>query len=172
MPDTTRDLIKYKSSKGLVETTDEEVDKPLYRRPGFEGIVSFKEMDAKLAAFLRDARESEYLTRAEFAPIVGLSTAVYGRYERAFSRMTVTRMIHLCELLGFMPIDMLFAAAPHLYGRTPEEAKDHLELSHLIRGLPHEAVRNLIGIVARMTPEENPAEKAGKPEKTGKKEGR
>ncbi len=152
----TRDLIKYKSSKGLVETTDDEVDRPLHRRPGFEGIVSFKEMDERLAAFLRKAREDERLTRADFATIVGLSTAVYGRYERAFSRMTVTRMIHLCELLGFQPIDMLFAVAPHLYGRTPEEAKDHLELSHLTRGLPHEAVRNLIGIIARMTPEDRP----------------
>ncbi|QTG17421.1 helix-turn-helix domain-containing protein (plasmid) [Agrobacterium tumefaciens] len=150
----TRDLIKYKSSKGLVETTDEDVDRPLYRRPGFEGIVSFNEMDERLAAFLRKAREDEKLTREEFASMVGLSTAVYGRYERAFSRMTVTRMIHLCELLGFQPIDMLFAVAPHLYGRTPEEANDHLELSHLTRRLPQEAVRNLIGIIARMTPED------------------
>ncbi|MBD8555185.1 helix-turn-helix transcriptional regulator [Rhizobium sp. CFBP 8762] len=150
----TRDLKKYKNSKGLVEITDDEVDRMLCRRPGFEGIVSFKEMDEKLAVFLRKAREDEKLTRADFASIVGLSTAVYGRYERAFSRITVTRMIHLCELLDFQPIDMLFAAAPHLYGRTPEEAKDHLELSHLIRGLPHETVRNLIGIVSRITPED------------------
>lgn len=117
----TRDLIKYKSSKGLVETTDDEVDRPLHRRPGFEGIVSFKEMDERLAAFLRKAREDEKLTRADFATIVGLSTAVYGRYERAFSRMTVTRMIHLCEPLGFQPIDMLFAVAPNAGGseRSP-----------------------------------------------------
>lgn len=169
MPDT-RDLIKYKSSKGLVETTDDEVEKPFYRRPGFEGIVSFKNMDEKLAAYLRDTREEKNLSQADFASIVGLSTAVYGRYERAFSRMTVTRMIHLCELLGFMPIDMIYAAAPHLYGRTPEEAKDHLELSHLIRGLPHEAVRNLIGIVARMTPEDKPNEKQSK--QSSKKKGR
>jgi transcriptional regulator with XRE-family HTH domain len=163
MPDT-RDLIKYKSEKGLVETTDKQVKKPLYRRSGFEGIVSFQEMEERIADFLRTAREDQNLTRAEFAPIVGLSTAVYGRYERAFSTMTVTRMIHLCELLGFQPIDMLYAAAPHLYGRTPEEAKDNLELSRLTRNLPHDAVRNLISIVARMTPEEKPAEKNGKKE--------
>lgn len=147
-------LDSYKQSRGLVETTDDEVDKPLHRRPGYEGIVTFGEMDERLAAFVRNKRETEGLTRADFAAIVGLSTPVYGRYERAFSRITVTRMIHLCELLGFSPTDMIFEAAPHLYGRTPEEAEDHRKLSQLIRTLPHETIRDLIGLLKRMTPDE------------------
>ncbi|MFC3221352.1 helix-turn-helix domain-containing protein [Tianweitania populi] len=153
MPSKTS-LESYKHARGLVETTDDEVDKPLHRRPGYQGIVSFGEMDEKLAAFIRNKRETQGLTRAEFAAIVGLSTPVYGRYERAFSRITVTRMIHLCELLGFMPIDMIFEAAPHLYGRTHEEAEDHRKLSQLIRNLPHETIRDLIGLLKRMTPDE------------------
>ena len=89
------DLSSYKNARGLVETTDpEHDDKPLFRRPGFDGIRTFGEMDEIIAAFLKQIREEHGLPRAEFAPLVGLSVPVYGRCERAFSRMTVTRMIH------------------------------------------------------------------------------
>ena len=108
----------------MVETTDpEEDDKPLYRRPGFDGIRSFDERDEIIAAFLKQIREDQGISRAELAPLVGLSVPVYGRYERAFSRMTVTRIIHLGELLGFTPMDMLFEAAPHLWGRRKKKPR-------------------------------------------------
>lgn len=149
-----RDLTDYKNTMGLVETTDKEVERPLYRRPGLDGeIASFQEMEEKLSAFVRKCREDSGLTRAEFASLYGLSTAVYGRYERAFSHLTVGRMIHLCELLGFTPIEMLYSAAPHLYGNTPEEAQDRLKLATLINGLPHPTVRAIIELVEKMTPE-------------------
>lgn len=149
----SKDLTDYKRALGLVETTDKEVERPLCRRPGFDGeISSFEEMEEKLSAFVRKSREDSGLTRAEFASLVGLSTAVYGRYERAFSHLTVGRMIHLCELLGFTPIEMLFPAAPHLYGHTLEEAEDRLKLTRLIDQLPHQTVRNLVQLVEQMAP--------------------
>jgi transcriptional regulator with XRE-family HTH domain len=153
------DLSSYKSARGLVETTDPENDgKSLFRRPGFDGIRTFGEMDEIIAAFLKQIREDQGLPRADFAPLVGLSVPVYGRYERAFSRMTVTRMIHLCELLGFMPIDMLFEAAPHLWGRTQEEAEDRRTLTKLIERLPQDTMRDLIRLLQRMVPGEKTAD--------------
>jgi transcriptional regulator with XRE-family HTH domain len=147
------DLVKFKNSKGLVETSDPESEKPLHRRPGFEGIINFQDMDHRIATYLQGAREKAGLSRAEFATMIGLATAVYGRYERADSRITVTRLIHLCELLDVLPIDILSEVAPHLYGRTPEEAKDYVELTRIIRDLPHDTVRDLMGLLKRMTPE-------------------
>lgn len=47
-------------------------------------------------------------------------------------------MIHRCELLGFMPTDMLFEVAPHLWGRTQEEAEDRRTLTKLIERLPQD----------------------------------
>jgi transcriptional regulator with XRE-family HTH domain len=143
-------MIEYTSKRGLVETTDPEIDKPIYRRPGFDGIRTMGEMDEKIGAFLRKAREKEGLIRTELAPLLGLSMQVYGRYERAFSKMHVTRMIHLCEILGFMPIEMLFEAAPHLWGRTKEEAEDRLELAKLVASLPHGTTRDLLALVKKM----------------------
>ncbi len=113
----TEDLASYRSSRGLVSTADPEVDKPIYRKPGFDGkITTLGDMEELISAFLKKTREAQGLSRADIAPMLGLSIPVYGRYERAFSKMTVTRMIHLCEILGFMPIDMIFEAAPHLWG--------------------------------------------------------
>ncbi|MDL2408221.1 helix-turn-helix transcriptional regulator [Rhizobium calliandrae] len=153
----TQDLASYKSSKGLVDTTDPEVDKPIYRKPGFDGnVTTLGDMEELISAFLKKTREAKGLTRADIAPMLGLSTPVYGRYERAFSKMTVTRMIHLCEILGFTPIDMIFEAAPHLWGRTQEEAEDRLTLDRIVRKLPSDATHDLIRLLRRMTADDNP----------------
>lgn len=146
-----RDLTEYKNTMGLVETTDEEVKRPLFRRPGHDGeIASFKEIEEKLSAFLRQRREESGLTRAEFASLYGLSTSVYGRYERGFSNLTVGRMIHLCELLGFTPLELIYSAAPHLYGATREEAEDRFKLAQLVDSCPPSTVRVIIILVEEM----------------------
>ncbi|MBC2887660.1 helix-turn-helix domain-containing protein [Ochrobactrum sp. CM-21-5] len=145
-----RDSVDYAIEHSLEKTNDPEIDKPVYRRPGFDGIKTFGEMDQSLAKYLREARERAGLKQADFAPLMGLSTAVYGRYERAFSKLHVTRMIHACEVLGFMPIEMLFDAAPYLWGDNEEEAKDRLELAKLVVGLPHSTTRDLLALVKKM----------------------
>ena len=48
----------------------------------------------------------------------GLSTQVFGRYEKAISKLHVTRLVHLSEVLGFHPMELVYAAAPHLFGKT------------------------------------------------------
>lgn len=158
--DVPKDIDAYKNKMELVETIDPEIDKPVFRRPGFEGIKTFGEVDERIAAFIRKAREDKDLTRAELAPLLGLSMQVYGRYERAFSKMHVTRMIHLCEILGFMPMDMLFSAAPHLWGRTPEEARDTMELAQQVVSLPHGTKRDLLALVKKMVALERAADGA------------
>ncbi|MBW9064647.1 hypothetical protein JNB71_15105 [Rhizobium herbae] len=55
-------------------------------------------------------------------------------------RVTAGRMIHLCELLGFMPIDMLFEAGPASVGKTQEEADDRRTLTKLIERLPQDTM--------------------------------
>ncbi|MER8530718.1 helix-turn-helix transcriptional regulator [Mesorhizobium sp. M0814] len=155
-----KDMDAYKNKMELVETIDPEIDKPVFRRPGFEGIKTLGEIDERIATFIRKAREDKDLTRAELAPLLGLSMQVYGRYERAFSKMHVTRMIHLCEILGFIPMEMLFSAAPHLWGRTPEEARDTMELAQQVVSLPHGTKRDLLALVKKMVALERAADGA------------
>ncbi|NSZ10076.1 helix-turn-helix transcriptional regulator [Agrobacterium tumefaciens] len=110
-------------------------------------------MDEKLGQLLRLARDEEALSRVELAALVGLNPVVYGRYEKADSRMTVVRMIHMCELLGVAPEYFTAGTAPHLYGRTPDEADDYVRLMDMISKLPADAVSDLREFVSRIRPE-------------------
>lgn len=143
-----RDIDAYRAKQGLSETSDPEIDRPLSRKPGFNGIRSLADMDTAISEFLRDARKQQDLTREELAQLLGLSGQVYGRYERAFSKMHVTRMIHLSELLGFKPIEMIYAAAPHLFGDTENESRNRIALMRLMSKMRPEAVESLLKLIA------------------------
>jgi len=54
--------------------------------------------------------------------------------------------------------DMIYEAAPHLLGRTPEEAADHLELAKLVLALPHDTTRDLLALVKRMVTQQKAAD--------------
>lgn len=140
----------YAKTTGLVETTDPEIDKPIFRRPGYNGIDAFGEMDRRISAFLRKERDDTGLTREEVARFLGLSTQVFGRYEKAISKLHVTRLVHLSEVLGFHPMELLYAAAPHLFGKTAEEADDQMKLAKLIWTLPPSTVSTLVRLVDEM----------------------
>ncbi len=109
--------------RGLVECFDTKTQKKIYRRPGFNGVESFQSIEQKLGDFIRENRVEKELTYLHIADLIGLSHAVYGRYERADSSMNVSRMVHLWELLGFSIIDLIFAIAPQMIGDTPEKAQ-------------------------------------------------
>ncbi|SDN95994.1 helix-turn-helix transcriptional regulator [Ensifer sp. YR511] len=137
----------YIQKAGLVESREPKTEKIVYRRPGFGGILTDKEMDEKIASALRKARDEQKLTRAELAPLLGLAEQVYGRYERSVSKLHVTQLIHLSEILGFAPDDLLFAAAPHLWGETPEEASKRRRLIKLIEDLPGDTLNTVLTLM-------------------------
>ena len=138
---------KYVEDKGLVETADPEIDKPIYRCPGFEGSPQLGELDRRIS----DARDNTGLTRAEVAPFLGLHEQVYGRYERNETKMHVTRLIHLSEVLDFSPIDFIMKAAPYRFGKTPAEADKRRKLINVVESLPPDAVESLLALVEAMS---------------------
>ncbi|CCE98545.1 hypothetical protein SFHH103_04054 (plasmid) [Sinorhizobium fredii HH103] len=153
------DAISLMSARGLVEITDPEFPRPVFRQSGFDGILTAKEMDEKISAWLKKTREAKGISRADLAHLLGLSVSVYARYERGSeARMSIPRLIHLCEIMGFMPLDMIFDTAPHLWGKTPEEAEERRTLTRLIERLPADTMRDLIRLLKRMMPGEEGAE--------------
>ncbi|MFT2215645.1 hypothetical protein ACLJYM_28175 [Rhizobium giardinii] len=70
-------------------------------------------------AFAAPATE---LPRAKLSRLLGLSEQVYVRYEKHVSRLTVGRLIHLCEVLGAAPEEIIAPAAIHLWGETETKA--------------------------------------------------
>ncbi|AGA08382.1 putative transcriptional regulator (plasmid) [Sinorhizobium meliloti GR4] len=153
------DAMSLMSARGLVEITDPEFDRPVFRQPGFDGTLTAKEMDEKISAWLKQTREAKGISRADLAHLLGLSVSVYGRYERGSeARLSIPRLIHLCEIMGFMPLDVIFDIAPHLWGKTLQEAEDRLTLTKLVEQLPQDTMRDLIRLLRRMTPGEQAAD--------------
>jgi transcriptional regulator with XRE-family HTH domain len=147
-----KDVRTHIKNLGLVEASDPEIAKPIFRRPGFERITTFDEMEKILSAILRKKREEKHLNREQLAMLLGLSGSVFARYERAVSKLHVTRLVHLAEVLGTSPVEMIYAAAPHLFGQTPQEAHAKMELINRILLLPERTTSVLFKLVEELAP--------------------
>jgi len=143
----SKNLESHIEELGLLKTVDPENEKPVYRREGFGGISTFEDLDTKLGEELRKCRQVKDLSRADLATLVGLSEQVYGRYERSSSKMQVSRLIHLSEILGVSPLGLLFATAPHLWGKTPEEADTRIRMMRLLEELPPETMSSIVKLL-------------------------
>ncbi|RVP40373.1 transcriptional regulator, partial [Sinorhizobium meliloti] len=53
------DAMSLMSTRGLVEITDPEFGRPVFRQPGFDGTLTAKEMDEKISAWLKKTREAK-----------------------------------------------------------------------------------------------------------------
>ncbi|WP_234851229.1 helix-turn-helix domain-containing protein [Sinorhizobium meliloti] len=107
------------SDLGLQQVNDPDVDKPVYRLPPPYGRIRLSAaLEERISASIRDARERRNLSRSKLAPLLGITEAVYARYEASVSRLTVGRLTHLCEVLGASPEELLAPAAPHLRGEN------------------------------------------------------
>ncbi|WP_292669157.1 helix-turn-helix transcriptional regulator [Mesorhizobium sp.] len=66
--------------------------------------------------------------------MLGLSDEVYNRYENAVSRLTVGRLLHICEVLSISPVENPVPGSAASLGRGTGEAEarksimDKLEL--------------------------------------------
>ncbi|URK89452.1 helix-turn-helix domain-containing protein (plasmid) [Rhizobium sp. RCAM05350] len=143
----TTKLESHIAELGLVKTSDPENEKPVYRRESFGDISTFEDLDTKVGEALRNCRQDKNLSRAELATLVGLSEQVYGRYERNSSKMHVSRLIHLSEVLGVSPLTMLFSAAPHLWGATEKEADTRFRMMKLLEDLPFDTMSSIVTLL-------------------------
>jgi transcriptional regulator with XRE-family HTH domain len=140
----------YIEKNALVATTDPKLDNPVYRRPGFEEILTPPEMDEKITNALRAARIDKDLARTELAPLLGFAEAVYGRYERGLTKLHATQILQVCEVLRIFPDDLLFDAAPHLWGDDRTEAEQRRRITKLIQQLPRDTLDTVTTVLDAM----------------------
>ena len=136
----------YIESAGLVETRDPENGNTVYRSAGFNGVTSMEDLDRKIGEAIRAMREKKNLARPDLAPMLGLTPQVYGRYERGEANLSVTRLLHLAEILDFSPVDVISEVAPHVIGKTAQEADLRCRLIDAIVKLPLEKAKLLVDI--------------------------
>lgn len=144
-------LERHMEANGIVAVRDSRNDKDTFRRPGYEGVVPLDDLETRIGGALKEAREKCGLTHADVASMLGLHPQVYGRYERGESKLNLTRLIQLSELLDFSPLNLIFAAAPYRFGSTQEDAKRRQRLVGIVETLPDDAVVALLSLVEAMS---------------------
>ncbi|PDS61821.1 transcriptional regulator [Rhizobium anhuiense] len=140
---------------GLQQIDDPLIGKSIYRKP-FDGqIILSAELEGKISIGLRQARDRRRLARKKLATMLGLSERVYERYENNVSRLTVSRLVHLCEVLGASPEEMLSPAAPHLWGKTDTAAALLLTSIEKLRTFDEETLRDVLSLLSRIESQTN-----------------
>ncbi|RUV71480.1 XRE family transcriptional regulator [Mesorhizobium sp. M5C.F.Ca.IN.020.14.1.1] len=114
------------SHLGLQQINDPQFDKPVYRKTNFGKLELSAEIEKKISTSLRNARDRRKIPRSKLAPMLGLSDQVYNRYENAISRLTVGRLLHICEVLSISPVEILYPVTPHLWGEDLAEAETRM----------------------------------------------
>ncbi|MBP0440433.1 helix-turn-helix domain-containing protein [Tianweitania sediminis] len=148
-----KDIQTFIDKHGLVETEDSEVDKPIWRKPGYGGVRSLLDMEKGLSRYLRERRDALNLNREQVGMMIGIHHEIYARHERADAKLRVTRLLHLAELLGFSPFEAIYAAAPQFLGDSEEEAAVKNKLVKRILDLPPATAQNLLLLVEELAPD-------------------
>lgn len=140
-------LDQWISDLGLQQIEDPQIGKPIYRKP-FDGQVIFSaELEGQISSSLREARDRRKLARKKVATMLGLSERVYERYENNVSRLTVGRLVHLCEVLGASPEEILSLPALHLWGKTETAAELLLASIEKLRTFDEETLRDVLSLL-------------------------
>ncbi|MGE3832799.1 MAG: helix-turn-helix domain-containing protein, partial [Parvibaculaceae bacterium] len=114
---------------------------------------SLLEIEEELSRYLRERRDALNLNREQVGMMVGLHHEIYARHERAGAKLRVARLVHLAELLDFSPIEALYAAAPHLFGETEQEADIKLKLILRMLDLPASTAQHLSMMIEELSPD-------------------
>jgi transcriptional regulator with XRE-family HTH domain len=146
-----KNIEAYIERSGLVATIDPSANKRIYRRPGFNGVMSLGAMEEACSRFLRQKRDAQNLNREQVGMMIGIHAEIYARHERAGAKLTVTRLLHLAELLGFSPIEAVHAMAPQCLGTDQEEADMRLKLVSRVLALPARAAEPLLEFLEQMS---------------------
>lgn len=111
------------------------------------------DLEKKIGLAVRSLRERRNLYRREISDRLGLHENVYGRIETGKARLTVSRLIAVCSILEANPMEVLFDAAPHLFGQEPATA--HLlnsVMSHLV-DMEEKSLDTILKVVQHFNPD-------------------
>lgn len=142
-----KNIETYIMRRGLVKTVDPAVKKPIYRKPGFEGIVSLSTMEERLSLHLRRKRDEQWLNRSQVGMMVGIHAEIYARHERAGAKLSVARLLHLAELLDFSPIEAIHAVTPQFFGEDQDDADLRLALMMKSLAMSASTAKALLDVV-------------------------
>ena len=101
------------------------------------------------ASFL-DLRTARKISRSDLAAIIGIKETSLRRHEFGKTKVTVSRLIQICETLSANPIEILGPVAPHLFGGTSDTADQVIAIMKILVRLDAEAATSVLGVVQHL----------------------
>lgn len=105
------------------------------------------DMEGTIGAALSTLRTTRRLCRTEVAAALGIKESGLRRHELGRSKLTVSRLLQICEIMNANPIDVIGPVAPHLIGRSDETAGRIVAIVKILSTLDAPAVLSVWGVV-------------------------
>lgn len=106
-----------------------------------------EDLDRKIGAALLELRNDREIFRTQLASRLGMKETGVRRHETGKTKLSVSRLIELCEVLDANPIEILCPVAPHLFGRTDEGAVQMVAMIKILSRLNEEALTSIFKVI-------------------------
>ncbi|MCM2294794.1 helix-turn-helix domain-containing protein [Allorhizobium sp. BGMRC 0089] len=134
---------RFQSDNSLIPVFEGKTNRETFRKVPFGQVLTLDEIEQRLRAQLRYQRERKGVKIVQLANFVGITANVFRRYECDDANMSVSRMLHVCEILSINPIDLIFDSAPHLWGKSYESALNVKDIVSLILDMEENDLRTI-----------------------------
>ena len=78
-----------------------------------------------------------------------------GRQAGSVSRLTVGRLLHICEVLSISPKEILFPVAPHLWGEDQVEAEARMAITEKLAKFDGPTLRAILSFLHHLKTKQN-----------------
>lgn len=112
-----------------------------------DGFREADDIEKKLGTAILEQRNNRAMFRTQLASILGLKESGLRRHEIGKTKLSVSRLIYICEALGTNPVETLAHAAPHLFGVTDEAAAHVVSITKIVSRLDEKSVASILAVV-------------------------
>lgn len=113
---------------------------------------SDEDLEKKIGAAILVLRSERGMFRTQLASLLGMKETGVRRHETGKTKLSVSRLIQLCEVLDANPVEVLYSAAPHLFGRTEEGAAQMMTMIKILSRLDEEAMTSIFKVIRDFEP--------------------
>lgn len=111
-----------------------------------------EDLEKKIGAAIHGLRNDRGMFRTHLASQLGMKETGVRRHETGKTKLSVSRLIQLCEVLDANPVEVLCSVAPHLFGRTDESALQMTTMIKILSRLNEDALTSVFKVIRDLDP--------------------
>lgn len=116
-----------------------------------DGSVDFGgDIEKIIGALFLDLRTARKISRSDLAATIGIKETSLRRHEFGKTKVTVSRLVQICETLNANPIEILGPVAPHLFGASADTADQVIAILKILVRLDTEAATSVLGVIQHL----------------------